>query len=154
MALMTAVLTLVELVGFCLGFAALGSVVLRLLRLEMDREGEHLLSAVAVGLVTSEILLFVVQITQRVRIGCFGIAALLCGLLILEWKGLWERLRRVLRQMLPHSALSRILLTLVAVALLVEFLSAMAPLTGSDALNYHFAAQRQILERGFRGDFP
>lgn len=28
----------------------------------------------------------------------------------------------------------------------------MAPLTGSDALNYHFDAQKQILEHGFRGD--
>src|SRR5215472_481835 len=95
MALATAVLTLAELLVICLGFAAVGNMLLRFLRLEMDRDAEHLLCAVAAGLVTSEVLLFLVQLTQRMRSGCFGIVMLLCVLLILEWKRVWNRLQRV-----------------------------------------------------------
>jgi hypothetical protein len=35
----------------------------------------------------------------------------------------------------------------------VEFLASQAPLTGSDALHYHFTAQKQILEFGFHPFF-
>src|SRR5690242_5732287 len=153
MALTTAFITLVELLGFCLAFAALGSVLLRLAGLEMESDAEHFLSAVALGVVTSEILLFLVQITQRVRTGCFGVVALLCGLLILEWKRVWKRLGPALRQMAPQSRLDRILITLAVVVVLVEFVSALAPLTGSDALQYHFAVQKHILRQGFHAVF-
>ena len=153
MALAAAVLTLAELFVICLGFASLGNVLLRFLRLEMDQDAEHLLCAIGVGLVAFEILVFLVQITQRIRSGCFVLVALLCGLLILEWKRVWKRLRRVLEEMAPQSSLGRILLALVFGVTLIEFLLALAPLTGSDALVYHFAVQKQILGQGFHADF-
>src|SRR5260370_22417811 len=153
MALGTAVLTLLELLGFCLGFASLGNVLLRFLRLEMESDGEHFLATVAAGLVACEILLFLVQITQHIRIGCLAVVTSVCGLLAWEWKRVWKRLRGALRQMAPQSPLGKLFLALVVAVVAVEFLAALAPLTGSDALNYHFAAQKEILERGFYPDF-
>ena len=153
MALATAVLTFVGLLVICLGFASLGNVLLRFLQLEMDRDADHLLCAIAVGLVTSEVLLFLVQVIQHVRSGCLGIVALLCGFLIVEWKTLWKRLRCALAGLAPESSLDRVLLAFVVCMALVEFVSALAPLTGSDALVYHFAVQKQILRQGFQAIF-
>lgn len=149
MALATAVPILAGLLVACLGFASLGNISLRFLRLEMERDADHLLCVVAVGLVASEVLLFLVEITQHIRIGCFVIVTLLSGLLILEWKRMWKRFKRVLDEMAPRSSLGRMLLALVLGVGLVEFLLALAPLTGSDALVYHFAVQKQILGQGF-----
>lgn len=153
MALATAVLTLAELLVICLGFASLGNILLRFLRLEMERDAEHLLCAVAVGLVASEALIFLVEFTQQIQSGCFVIVALLCCLLILESKRIWKRLRRVLKEVAQQSSLGKILLVFTLGVGLIEFLLAMAPLTGSDALVYHFAVQKQILEEGFRAIF-
>jgi uncharacterized protein DUF1420 len=149
MALGLAFLTLFELLGFCLGFAALGILLMRSLRLELESDVENLLVAVAVGLITTEILLFLIQITQHIRLGCLATVALLCGILIWEWKSVWERLRGTLRHIVPQSSPHRWLLILVVVVASIEFLSALAPLNGSDALQYHFTVQKQILEQGF-----
>jgi hypothetical protein len=149
MALGRALLTLFELLGFCLGFASLGILLMRSLRLELESDVENLLAAVAVGLITTEIFLFLIQITQHIRLGCVVIVTLLCGLLIREWKSVRERLKATLRHIVPQSSLNKWLLIFVVVVVLVEFLSALAPLTGSDALQYHFTVQQQILEQGF-----
>lgn len=153
MVLTTAFMTLVELVVICLGFACFGNILLRFLGLEMDRDAEHLLCAVAVGLATSEILLFLVQITQWVRSGCFVVLGVLCGLVILEWKEVRKRLRRVLGEIAPESSLGRLLLAIIVCVICLEFLFVLVPLTGSDALVYHFAVQKQILGQGFHAIF-
>jgi len=153
MALGRAAITLFEVLGFCLAFASLGNLLLRYLRFEFESDAEHFLSAVAVGLVTTEVLLFMVQLTQRIRLGCWLISGLLCVLLLRNWSRVWEKARGALREMAPQSRSSRFLLILIAIVASVEFLSALAPLTGSDALQYHFTIQKQILEYGFHPIF-
>ena len=153
MALGMAALTLLQLLGFCLGFASLGNVLLRSLRLEMVSDAEHVLVTLAVGLIVTEILLFLTQVTQHIRFGCLATVLFLFSLTILEWRPVWRRLRGTLRQMVPQSPLGVFLLAALAVVISVEFLSALAPLTGSDALEYHFAVQKQILEQGFHPIF-
>jgi hypothetical protein len=82
---------LLAILGFCLGFASLGNWLLRFLQLEMESDAEHLLVASAVGVVTTEILLFLIQITQHIRLGCAAIVAFLGALLTSEWKAVWTR---------------------------------------------------------------
>ena len=149
MALALAAATLLALLAFCLAFASLGSVLLRFFRLEMEFSAEHLLIAIAVGLIATEILLFFVQITEHIRLGSLAVTAFLFCLLLWNWAPVWERLKITLRQIAPLSLLTKFLLTILAVVASVEFLSALAPLTGSDALQYHFAVQKEILEHGF-----
>ena len=92
--------------------------------------------AIAVGLIT-------------IGEGCLAIVVLLCALMIREWKSVRGKMGPALREMVPATPLSRTMLILVAAVVSVEFLSSQAPLTGSDALHYHFTVQRQILEQGF-----
>ena len=84
MAIGQALLTLVALCDFCLAFASLGNAILRSLRFEMEKDAEHLLVAVGAGLVSTEILLFLIQFTQHIRQGSLAIIGLLCVPLISE----------------------------------------------------------------------
>jgi hypothetical protein len=90
MALVMVILTILVLCIFCMSFASLGNRVLRALRVEMRSDGVHILVAIAVGLIITEISLFLIQITQHIRQGSFVIAALSCGLMIWESKSVWE----------------------------------------------------------------
>lgn len=153
MAVAQVVLTFVSLCGFCLGFASLGNRILRALHWEMASDGEHVVVAIAVGLISTEILLFLILISQHIRQGCLAIVVLLCGLLLGECRPVWERVRSALGQMVPATRLSKFLLILSAVVAFVEFLASQAPLTGSDALYYHFTVQKQILQQGFHPIF-
>ncbi len=56
------------------------------------------------------------------------------------WKRLWPLLRAALMRIakMRHSAYASFFAGAVAICLAVDFLLAMAPLTGSDAMHYHF----------------
>lgn len=56
-------------------------------------------------------------------------------------------------QTIPASKGGRFLFALVFIVLWVGFLASLAPLTGSDAMHYHFTAQKEILEQGFHPIF-
>ena len=135
-ALGQAILTFFALCGFCLVFASLGNRILRALPWEIATDGEQVVVAIAVGLIT-------------IGEGCLAIVVLLCALMIREWKSVRGKMGPALREMVPATPLGKFLLILVAAVVSVEFLASQAPLTGSDALHYHFTVQRQILEQGF-----
>jgi hypothetical protein len=50
---------------------------------------------------------------------------------------------------LKSSRLATVLAILITVFLITDAFMAMAPLTGSDAMNYHFTAPSLWLQRGF-----
>jgi hypothetical protein len=153
MALAIAVLVFIAVSGFCFALASLGNLILRYVRLEMDTDQEHLLVAVAVGLVVLEIALFAVQATQHARRGCYAVLILLCIPFSLECKTVLRTTLRLVNSLVQQSKACRYLLLLLFLIILVEFLTAVAPLTGSDALHYHFTTQELILERGFHPIF-
>src|SRR5215469_8281068 len=153
MALAIAVLVFIAVSGFCLALASLGNLILRYARLKMDTDEEHLLVSVAIGLVLTEIALFAVQATQHIRQGCYVVLILLCVPFFLECKSVLKTGFKLINGMVPQSKSCRCLLLLLSVIIAVEFLTAIAPLTGSDALHYHFTTQELILERGFQPIF-
>src|SRR4029077_11831808 len=54
---------------------------------------------------------------------------------------------------LPFSKAERFVLWIIGTALVLELVASLAPLTGSDALHYHFATEQLILEQGFHPIF-
>jgi hypothetical protein len=149
MALGRSLLTLVWLCGFGLGTASVGNGVLRKLRLELQSDAEYLLVAIAIGITVTETLICFVLCTMHIRWGCFAIAILLCFVSLRESKAVSARVSAVLRRMIPGTPLNKYLTLLIAVVVSLEFLASQAPLTGSDALNYHFSVPKQILQEGF-----
>ena len=54
---------------------------------------------------------------------------------------------------LPFSLAERFVLWIIGGALVMELTASLAPLTGSDALHYHFATEQLVLEQGFHPIF-
>jgi len=153
MALVYSVLIFAALCGFSAALASLGGILLRWMRVEMESNSEHLLVSLGIALIALEIVLFLVQFTTRIQSGCFVLVALLCLAVVVEARSFSRRFFRVIRQMAPQGRFSLRLFVLLPVVVLVEFLMTVAPLSGSDALHYHFTTQRLILEQGFHPIF-
>jgi len=149
MALIRVLLTLLCLGAFCAAFAAVGDRILRALRWRMPSDGQQALVAIATGLLTTEVFLFLVQLTQHIRLGCWIIVLLLGAFALWDAKHLWRLGSGALSQVKPPSCAARILLVLIVPVTALEFLMAMAPLTGSDAMQYHFAVQKLTVIDGF-----
>jgi len=149
MALAQALLTALELLLFSLAFASFGNLILRALSSEFHSDGEHLLVAIALGIISTEILLFFAQITQHIRSGSFAIIVILCLTLVVEYRAVLRKARNTLSLLRPSSVALKAFRWAIILVLIVEFLISCAPLTGSDAQDYHFNAQKLFLERGF-----
>jgi len=153
MALIHAALLFAAVCGFSLAAASLGNFILRIWRLEMETDAQHLLIGAALGVLSIEMLLFGIEVTQQIRTGCFVLLGLLFIFLLVECRSIAQRCVRILKVAFPVSRVDRFLLIIIGIVLGVEFLACLAPLTGSDALNYHFPVQKLILENGFHPNY-
>jgi hypothetical protein len=149
MALIFAALTLLAVCSLCVAFASLGNPLLRALKFQLPAHSDQFVLAVAVGLLTTEVLLFLIQPTGHIRLASWALTAFLGAVLIWQWKWIRTSLGDAFRRFTSGALLQKFLLTAVAAVLFLEFLISQAPLTGSDALNYHFTAQKDILLNGF-----
>ena len=152
MALIHAALVFLSLGTFSLASVSLGSLSCGFVHRD-DSDTEHLLVCAGVGVIVIEIMLFGVEVTQQVRRGCFVILGVLCIFLLAEIKAIAARFSRILRAGFYTSRVDFILILLIGIILGIEFLTSLAPLTGSDALHYHFTSQKLILEHGFYPDW-
>ena len=153
MALIVSTAVLCAVVLFALVAGSFGHFLLRLLALEFTSDVEHLLCSIALGFICLEVLLFLFQLWSYVRV---GVAASLALALILGLRDLAPVLRRISRlavHVLRGSKLEKLLVLLISLAVLLEGFAAMAPLAGSDALHYHFAAPMLTLQSGFHPNF-
>jgi hypothetical protein len=153
MALIHAALLFVAVCAFAIAAASLGNLFLRILHLEMDADAQHLLICTGLGVIAIEMLLSGVEVTQHIRKGCFVVVGLLCIFFLAEFKLIAQRGFRILKAAISSSRVDLLLLLFIGGVLCVEFLASLAPLTGSDALHYHFTTQKLILAYGFHPDF-
>ena len=122
---------------------AWGTRLLQLLRCESQSHLESLLFATGLATGVLEIILFALaaigHLSFVTAIALFAVPAATAGR---AWKAIFESLRAVLAKTADsfHSALERVAALCVGSVLAVGALLAMAPLTGSDAMNYHFTA--------------
>jgi hypothetical protein len=153
MALMQAAVGFLFVFAFALGAASLGNLVLCKFGPEMDTDAEHLLASAGLGVICFEVLLFGAEALQQARYGGFAVAGLLCIALLVQGKSVLPRCIRLWRAAVSSVGVDRFLVILIGIVIGAEFLASMAPLTGSDALHYHFTTQKLILEYGFHPDF-
>jgi hypothetical protein len=153
MALATSLAVLLAVVLFAITATALGHRLLRLWPAGIVPDVEHLLFSAAFGVIGIEMMLFLVQFWSHIRLGVgivFGIALILG---VSEFAPVLNRVYRVLRKAGGSSRFGKYLIGFAGLILLVEGLAAMAPVTGSDALHYHFTAPLLELQSGFHPDF-
>jgi hypothetical protein len=153
MALAHAVVVFVAVWAFLFAAASVGNLILRTFHVEMETDAQYLLICAGLGVLSIEVLLFAVEATQQIRKGCFVVLALLAIVLLAEFKSMAQRLFAIVKAAFSGTLEDHCLLLLIGIVLSVEFLTSLAPLTGSDALHYHFTTQKLILEYGFRPEF-
>jgi len=152
----TAAGTVLALAGvgvFALMAAGVGNRALRWAGLRAPKPAEQLLFAAGLGVVVFELDCLLLAVCDGLPRGIWVLLA--AGGLIAwqefpELKKLFAETREGSKRRTREARLLR--WAFVAV-LVVEGLAAMAPLTGSDALHYHFAAPQWLLLSGFHPNF-
>jgi hypothetical protein len=147
--LILAVLHLVVVLLIFLIATAWGYRALELLRLEVQTNLETLLFAAGFAFAALEIVLFVLAFAGWLRFGSvLALLALMATTAGRRWRQLWATSRDLITSLRPSSLLvsERVVLVLIAGFLAIGALLAMAPLSGSDSMHYHFTAS--LLEQG------
>src|SRR5215467_7557991 len=146
--------------GLCLalfGSAVLltgaGAVVLRLLGVKPEHAGEALLYAVALGVVFLDLAVSLAKLAPNLRLGVRVAIAMvaLTGLSGLKDVLIFARL--IARKIGSLSGITRLHAGALLLVLVLEGLASFAPLTGSDALHYHFTMPALYWNQGFHADW-
>jgi len=153
MALAVSFAALLTVMLFAFVATALGHRLLRLCSFETPFLPEHLLCSAALGVICTEVCLFLSLLSGNVRIGVVVVIVVVFLLAFSEFKTVSRDLVQVVRSILDGSRLEKALASLTGLILLIQGLASMAPLTGSDALHYHFTEPLLILKLGFHPDF-
>lgn len=153
MELITSLAALSGVVLFCLVMAALGHRLLRWSGLKIGSELEHLLYSAAAGVIACEAAMALVECSGQVKTGIPAVLILAAALGAPEYPAIQKSLTVLIRSAFAWTKEERCLAALIALALLFEGIAAVAPLTGSDALHYHFTAPLLVLREGFHPNF-
>ncbi len=100
-----------------------------------------------------EILFFLAQLSGHIRAGVLTVMALTVLIGVGAIVPVLRRFSGVIGRAASGSKLEKTLIALTVLVMGVEGFAAMAPLTGSDALHYHFTAPLLVLESGFHPNF-
>ncbi len=152
MAFLGAVAALLAAAGIAIVAAAAGLQLLRMLHLTINRALERLLLGAALGVIAMEIGFFLAQALHSARIACAAVVALAATFGARQFAEVYRIAATIFRDVWKSPS-ERGLLVLTLLILLWQGIAATAPLTGSDALNYHFAAPLTVLRNGFHPDF-
>jgi hypothetical protein len=153
MALASSAGTLLLVLIFALAMAAFGHWLLRLARISFSSDAEQVLCSIAVAVILFEALLFFAQILGHIPLSVVTIFALMVFLGARDVYSVIRAISRIGARVHAGSQLELLLAGLTAVVLSLEAFATMAPLTGSDALHYHFTVPLIVLRSGFHPNF-
>jgi len=141
------------LLGSALLLAGTGAVVLRLLGIKEERTGEALLYSVALGAIFLELAVSLGVLAPNHRLGVpIAIAAValtgLAGLL-----DVFAASRQAAGKVGSLTGTPKFLAAALLFVLALQGLASFAPMTGSDALHYHFTVPALIWNQGFHPDW-
>jgi 4-amino-4-deoxy-L-arabinose transferase-like glycosyltransferase len=138
---------------FSLIMAGVGSRLFRWARVGIDDPAEYLLCAIATGVILFELICFFLATAEVLRPGLWILLSA-CGLIaFLELAALRERTRELWVRSREQPRAAKIVCGLFLSILAFEAVTAMAPLTGSDAMHYHFTVPRLVLDQGWHANF-
>jgi hypothetical protein len=151
MALAVSLLVLFAVFLFACIITVFGHWLLRCCHVKLDRDADHLLCSAATGVMVIEAALFFVQLTGRIRAGTLFILGTALALGLSDIRHVLKTAATLFKSI--AGTRERALAVLTGIVLSLEGLAAMAPVTGSDALHYHFTAPLLVLQNGFHANF-
>jgi hypothetical protein len=147
------ILALADVCGFAWMAASVGNRLLRRARISDQEPSEQLLFAVGLGAVIFQFCCLSLAVCDALRNGIWVVLAVSVVLGCLELSELKKLLGAVWSGSTTVTREAKLLRGAFVAALLIEGIAAMAPLSGSDALHYHFAAPQWVLSSGFHPNF-
>jgi len=156
MNIVAGVQTLVALAGVCafaLMAAGVGNRVQRWAGPRANEPAELLLFAAGWGVVVFELGCLLAAACGRMRAGLWLLVAAGGVVALLEFGELKRLFTELFARSRNSTRSAKLLRWALLGVLIVEGVAAMAPLTGSDALNYHFAQPEWMLRSGFHPNF-
>jgi hypothetical protein len=139
--------------AFCFFAMACGHRLLRFCHLEVGGDTEHLLHCGALGVIAFEAAVFFLEPARTLRIAILLLLGVVVAVGISELRQVRPRLARIVHNVATGSPQEKLLLLAIFLVLLFEGAAATAPLTGSDALHYHFTAPLLVLREGWQPNF-
>jgi len=153
MALASSAGTLLLVLIFALAMAAFGHRLLRLLRISFSSDAERVLCSIAVAVMLFDTLLFFAQILGHIPLSVVIIFTLMVLLGARDVYSVLRAIKRIGARVRAGPQVEILLAGFTTLVLSLEAFAAMAPLTGSDALHYHFTGPLIVLRSGFRPNF-
>jgi hypothetical protein len=153
MALIASLAALCGAAFFAMVCTGLGHRLLRFAQLTIENDIERLLYSVAAGVIVFEAALAVSEYLAPVRASVVTLLVAAAVVGVSDWKVILQTASGIARRIANSSRTEHFLTATVGCVLLLEGIAAMAPMTGSDALHYHFATPLYTLRSGFHPDF-
>jgi hypothetical protein len=153
MALASSAGTLLLVLIFALAMAAFGHRLLRLARLSFSSDTERVLCSIAVAVILFDTFLFLAEILGHIPLNVVIILTLMVLAGARDVIFVFHAIARIGARVRAGSRVEKLLAGLTTLVLLLEGFASMAPLTGSDALHYHFTALLVVLRSGFYPNF-
>jgi 4-amino-4-deoxy-L-arabinose transferase-like glycosyltransferase len=152
MAFLGAAAALLAAASIAIVSTAAGLQLLRILHLAINRVSERLLLGAALGVIAMEIGFFLAQALRPARIACAAVVVFAAAFGARQFAEVYRTAATISRKAWKSSS-ERAFLVFTLLVLLWQGIAATAPLTGSDALNYHFVAPLAFLRNSFHPDF-
>ena len=153
MALLSSVIAALALLLVALLLAGAGKRLLDILGITFDSALDTWLFSLTLGVTALELAVTAGELLANVRYGVFAAATLLALAGLTRAGAVLRDLRALLNKFRALTGLQRFLAMALFLVLALEGVAALAPLTGSDALHYHFTAQADILQHGFHANW-
>src|SRR5438477_7386552 len=126
-----------------------GAVLLRALRVTEASAFDHLLFSLGAGVVLLALAVTLGELAPDVRIGVIFAAAIVAVVGIAGIGAMFSAVSQVVKAIAALQGIERFLAATLFLVLTLQMLAAFAPMTGSDALHYHFTMQAIYLREGF-----
>ncbi len=130
-------------------FCGLGAAFLRILKITNFSSFDTLLFSAATGTILLELAVSAGELAPSIRTGILIAVALAALLALAGVRATLAVLQQVLRKLRGLGGIERLFAALFLLVLVLQGFASLAPLTGSDALHYHFTTQALYLAEGF-----
>jgi hypothetical protein len=131
-------------------FCGLGAAFLRILKITNLSAFDTLLFSAASGIILLELAVSAGELAPNIRAGVRIAVALAALLGLAGVRATFAVLQQVFRKLRALGGIETQLAALFLLVLPLQGFASLAPVTGSDALHYHFTTQRLYLAEGFR----
>src|SRR5260221_9972759 len=126
-----------------------GAVVLRILQFLPGRALDRWLFSITAGIVLLELSVTAGELAPNVAVGVRIACTLVAVVGVFGFRSVMVDCAELASKLSALPGTERLLPLALLVVLLLQGAASLAPMTGSDALHYHFTAQSLILREGF-----